>query len=227
MGARRHRRRRRPSTAGAGADRRSPGVREQAAWALGAIGDSRALPVCSWRSRTTTSASAVRQRGRSARSANRRLRHAGRTSISKEHVRMSVNLQDLRLGLRLLIRSPLSARRDSRAGHRHRRQYRNLQRHQHAAHPAAALPRRRSPRRRLGAQPAARNGRTNVVGPANFLHWREMNHVFEDLAAITFSYSVTVTGSGEPEELQAQSISAELFPDPRRAAGDRSRIHSR
>ncbi len=57
-----------------------------------------------------------------------------------------------------------------------------------------------------------RQRRTNVVGPANFLHWREMNHVFEDLAAVTFSYSVTVTGSGEPEELQAQSISAELFP---------------
>src|SRR6187431_1750949 len=57
-----------------------------------------------------------------------------------------------------------------------------------------------------------RQRRTNVVGPANFLHWREMNHVFEDLAAFTFSYSVTVTGTGDPEELQAQSISAELFP---------------
>ena len=52
---------------------------------------------------------------------------------------------------------------------------------------------------------------TNVVGPANFLHWREMNRVFEDLAAITFTYSVTVTGNGEPEELQTQSISAQLF----------------
>jgi putative ABC transport system permease protein len=58
----------------------------------------------------------------------------------------------------------------------------------------------------------ARQRKTNVVGPANFLHWREMNHVFEDLAAVTFSYSVTVTGNGEPEELQAQSISAQLFP---------------
>ena len=38
-----------------------------------------------------------------------------------------------------------------------------------------------------------------------------MNQVFEDLAAISMTYSVTVTGSGEPEELQAQSISAELF----------------
>jgi putative ABC transport system permease protein len=56
-----------------------------------------------------------------------------------------------------------------------------------------------------------RNRPNNVVGPANFLHWREMNGVFEDLAAITFTYSVTVTGDAEPEELQAQSISAELF----------------
>ena len=52
---------------------------------------------------------------------------------------------------------------------------------------------------------------SNVVGPANFIHWREMNQVFEDLAAITLTYSVTATGNGEPEELQAQSISAELF----------------
>ena len=56
-----------------------------------------------------------------------------------------------------------------------------------------------------------RDRKSNVVGPANFIHWREMNQVFEDLAAISITYSVTVTGSGEPEELQAQSISAELF----------------
>ena len=56
-----------------------------------------------------------------------------------------------------------------------------------------------------------RDRRSNVVGPANFIHWREMNRVFEDLAAVTFTYSVTVTGNGDPEELQAQSISAELF----------------
>ena len=56
-----------------------------------------------------------------------------------------------------------------------------------------------------------RDRRANVVGPANFIHWREMNQVFEDLAAVTFAYSVTVTGHGDPEELQAQSVSAELF----------------
>ncbi len=56
-----------------------------------------------------------------------------------------------------------------------------------------------------------RGNRSNVVGPANFIHWREMNQVFEDLATVTITYSVTVTGNGDPEELQAQSISAELF----------------
>ncbi len=56
-----------------------------------------------------------------------------------------------------------------------------------------------------------RDRKSNVVGPANFIHWREMNQVFEDLAALSMTYSVTVTGGGEPEELQAQSVSAELF----------------
>ena len=56
-----------------------------------------------------------------------------------------------------------------------------------------------------------RDRKSNVVAPANFIHWREMNQVFEDLATVTPTYSVTVTGNGDPEELQAQSISAELF----------------
>ena len=56
-----------------------------------------------------------------------------------------------------------------------------------------------------------RDRKSNVVAPANFIHWREMNQVFEDLATVSPTYSVTVTGNGDPEELQAQSISAELF----------------
>ncbi len=56
-----------------------------------------------------------------------------------------------------------------------------------------------------------RGNRSNVVGPANFIHWREMNQVFEDLATVTITFSVTVTGNGDPEELQTQAISAELF----------------
>ena len=56
-----------------------------------------------------------------------------------------------------------------------------------------------------------RDRKNNVVGPANFIYWREMNQSFEDLAAVSLTYNVTVTGDGEPEELQAQSISAGLF----------------
>ena len=34
-----------------------------------------------------------------------------------------------------------------------------------------------------------RDRKSNVVGPANFIHWREMNSSFEDLAAVTITYS--------------------------------------
>jgi putative ABC transport system permease protein len=56
-----------------------------------------------------------------------------------------------------------------------------------------------------------RDRKNNVVGPANFIHWREMNESFEDLASVSLTYNVTVTGDGEPEEVLAQSISAGLF----------------
>ena len=39
-----------------------------------------------------------------------------------------------------------------------------------------------------------------------------MNQVFEDLAAVSITFSVTLTGGGDPEELPVQSVSAELFP---------------
>ena len=32
-----------------------------------------------------------------------------------------------------------------------------------------------------------RDRKNNVVAPANFLHWRDMNHTFEDLAAVSIS----------------------------------------
>ncbi|MEP6914280.1 MAG: ABC transporter permease [Acidobacteriota bacterium] len=57
-----------------------------------------------------------------------------------------------------------------------------------------------------------RDRKSNVVAPANFLHWREMNHSFSDLAALSFTFNVTLAGGGEPEELQAQLVTAELFP---------------
>jgi len=56
-----------------------------------------------------------------------------------------------------------------------------------------------------------RDRKSNVVAPANFLHWRDMNQVFEDIAAVSMTYNATVTGAGDPEELQTQSITAEVF----------------
>jgi putative ABC transport system permease protein len=38
-----------------------------------------------------------------------------------------------------------------------------------------------------------RNRKDNVVAPANFIHWREMNQTFQDLAAVTPSYGVTLS----------------------------------
>jgi putative ABC transport system permease protein len=57
-----------------------------------------------------------------------------------------------------------------------------------------------------------RDRKNNVVAPANFLHWRDMNQSFEDIAAVTVTYNITLTGSGEPEELATQAVTAELFP---------------
>jgi putative ABC transport system permease protein len=56
-----------------------------------------------------------------------------------------------------------------------------------------------------------RDRKSNVVAPANFLHWREMNQVFEDIAAVTITFNITVTGGGDPEELQTQLVSARFF----------------
>src|SRR5204863_5122699 len=43
----------------------------------------------------------------------------------------------------------------------------------------------------------------NVANPANFMDWREQNHVFTDMGAI-FDTSASLTGDGEPEEIPAQ-----------------------
>ncbi len=51
----------------------------------------------------------------------------------------------------------------------------------------------------------------SIVSPANFLDWREQNHVFEHLAAFRFWY-YTVTGAGDPERYQGARVSAGFFP---------------
>ncbi|HWF90118.1 MAG TPA: ABC transporter permease [Pyrinomonadaceae bacterium] len=46
---------------------------------------------------------------------------------------------------------------------------------------------------------------------ANFVDWRDQNHVFEGMAAIS-DESFNLTGSGEPERLAGHTVSASLFP---------------
>jgi len=46
---------------------------------------------------------------------------------------------------------------------------------------------------------------------ANFVDWRDQNHVFEGMAAIS-DESFNLTGSGDPERLEGNTVSASLFP---------------
>src|SRR5205085_7395460 len=39
------------------------------------------------------------------------------------------------------------------------------------------------------------------VSPGNFLHWREMNGVFEEMSAVSLTFRAAYTGDGDPEEL--------------------------
>ena len=50
----------------------------------------------------------------------------------------------------------------------------------------------------------------NVVSPPNFLDWQAENHVFEGMAYLADT-RVNLTGSGMPEQLDLQYVSANLF----------------
>ena len=53
----------------------------------------------------------------------------------------------------------------------------------------------------------------NVVAPANFLYWRDRQHVFTDMTAISPAFRVSVTAPGQaPEMIAQQSVTAALFP---------------
>jgi putative ABC transport system permease protein len=61
-----------------------------------------------------------------------------------------------------------------------------------------------------------RDKKDNVVSPGNFIHWREMQQSFVDIAAVSGTigsiFRATVTGgSGEPEEVPLQLVSASFF----------------
>ena len=55
-----------------------------------------------------------------------------------------------------------------------------------------------------------RPGRSNVVGPANFIRWKERATAFESLAAYAETRANLVDG-GNPEELIAQNVTADYF----------------
>ena len=55
-----------------------------------------------------------------------------------------------------------------------------------------------------------RPGRSNVVGPANYLRWKERATAFEDISAFADTRAV-LTGGGEPEEVTAQLMIGGMF----------------
>jgi putative ABC transport system permease protein len=52
---------------------------------------------------------------------------------------------------------------------------------------------------------------TNPVSPGNYIHWREMNRSFTDLAAITPTFNFTLVGTGDPVEIPGQLVSVQFF----------------
>ena len=57
-----------------------------------------------------------------------------------------------------------------------------------------------------------RDRKNNVVSPANYLHWREMNSVFSDMSVVSNTFRTAYTGDGQPEEVPLQIVNATLFP---------------
>jgi len=50
----------------------------------------------------------------------------------------------------------------------------------------------------------------DTPSPANYIDWRDQNHVFEAMAAMT-EISFNLTGAGDPERIDGQRVSASLF----------------
>src|SRR5438093_2393461 len=63
----------------------------------------------------------------------------------------------------------------------------------------------------LWEESTRRPGRNNVVGPSQFIRWRERTTVFERMAVL-IDIRQNLTGSGNPEELIAQIVTADFFP---------------
>jgi len=56
-----------------------------------------------------------------------------------------------------------------------------------------------------------RDRKNNVVSPGNFIQWRELNHSFQDLAAVSMTFRTTLTGQGDAAELPVQYVSGTLL----------------
>ncbi len=54
------------------------------------------------------------------------------------------------------------------------------------------------------------DGGSNIVSTLNFLDWQKQNRCFQFLSAVTLG-TVTLTGSGNPEELNVHRVSASYF----------------
>src|SRR5258708_7649194 len=51
----------------------------------------------------------------------------------------------------------------------------------------------------------------NTPAPANFVDWKQRNHVFEDMAALQ-GVIYAITGDGPPEQVEGNPVTANLFP---------------
>src|SRR5579884_4200828 len=60
-------------------------------------------------------------------------------------------------------------------------------------------------------QHARTPGKVNVVAPANFLRWQEMNTTFSQIAAVSPDFRTTLTGAGDPVELPVEYVSGSLL----------------
>lgn len=58
---------------------------------------------------------------------------------------------------------------------------------------------------------AANNSTHDDVAIANFADWKNQNSVFDEMAALSFR-SFNITGDGEPEKVQAYGATANFFP---------------
>src|SRR3954454_24355229 len=63
----------------------------------------------------------------------------------------------------------------------------------------------------LWGEGAHRPGRSNVLGPAQYLRWSDRVTAFEKMAALADTRA-NITGGGNPEEVVVQNVTADFFP---------------